>query len=213
MRRMLLIIVALQIGLVVNASHRDSTERKAAFKVILNFDARRTFVNDASVRFNGLRIGAQRGKDIIALGFYGLGEPYIQPAKDLGVLGVREFRTRFSYTSLAYERVLVNARRWQIGVPVSIGLGNYRTSYLADNGSEIAYGVNELVPLEATLHVDYNVFWFVFIGVGGGYRYVLAADPAATSTLSDRTYYYKIGLRFGEVVKRVRKRLRNGQGT
>ena len=65
----------------------------------------------------------------------------------------------------------------------------------------------------ATLHVDYNVFWFVFIGVGGGYRYVLAADPAATSTLSDRTYYYKIGLRFGEVVKRVRKRLRNGQGT
>jgi hypothetical protein len=80
MRRMLLIIVALQIGLVVNASHRDSTERKAAFKVILNFDARRTFVNDASVRFNGLRIGAQRGKDIIALGFYGFGEPYIQPS-------------------------------------------------------------------------------------------------------------------------------------
>ena len=213
MSRMLLNIVATQIGLVVNASHRDSTERKADFKVSLNFDARRTFVNDASVRFNGLRIGAQRGKDINALGFYGLGEPYIQPATDLGVLGVREFRTRFSYTSLAYERVLVNARRWQIGVPVSIGLGNYRTSYLADNGSEIAYGVNELVPLEATLHVDYNVFWFVFIGVGGGYRYVLAADPAATSTLSDRTYYYKIGLRFGEVVKRVRKLLRNGQGT
>jgi hypothetical protein len=135
------------------------------------------------------------------------------PAKDLGVLGVREFRTRFSYTSLAYERLLVNARRWQIGVPVSIGLGNYRTSYLADNGSEIAYGVNELVPLEATLACGLQCVLVRVHRCGCGYRYVLAADPAATSTLSDRTYYYKVGLRFGEVVKRVRKRLRNGQGT
>lgn len=197
----------------VHASDPDSTKRKANFKVILNFDARRTFVDNASVRFNGLRIGAQRGKDIVAIGFYGLGDPYVQPAKDLGDLGVREFYTRFNYTSLAYERLLVNAKRWQIGVPVGVGLGNYRTSYLDDGGSEIAYSVNELVPLEATLHVDYNVFWFVFVGIGGGYRYVLAADPAATNTLSDWTYYYKVGLRFGEVVKRVRKRFDKENGS
>ncbi len=190
----------------------DSTKRRAAFKVILNFDARRTFVNNASVRFNGFRVGAQRGKDIIALGFYGLGDPYIQPAVDLGELGVRQFYTRFNYTGLTYERLLIDVKRWQVGIPLSVGLGNYKTSYLDSTGAEIAYGVNELVPMEATLHADYNLFWFVFIGVGGGYRYVLAADPEATSTLSDWTWYAKVGLRFGEVVKRVRYRLKEGNG-
>lgn len=209
---MLLFFVPLQAG-AADPAYPDTTKRKAAFKVVLNFDARRTFVNNASVRFNGIRFGAQRGKDLIALGFYGLGDPYIQPAVDLGELGVRQFYTRFNYTGLTYERLLIDVRRWQVGVPLSIGLGNYSTSYLDTTGAEIAYGVNELVPLEATLHADYNLFWFVFIGVGGGYRHVLAADPEATRTLSDWTYYWKVGLRFGEVVKRVRNRLRNDNGS
>ncbi len=188
----------------------DTAKVQAAFKVVLNFDARRTWVNDASVRFNGLRIGAQRGRDLIALGFYGLGDPYIQPSVDLGTLGKREFYTRFSYTALTYERLIIDSKRWQAGIPISVGLGNYRTSYRdSTNGTEIAYGVNELVPVEAYLHADYNLFWFIFVGAGAGYRYVLAADPAATRKLSDYTYYFKVGLRFGEVVKRVRKSLRD----
>lgn len=188
----------------------DSTKVRAAFRVVFNFDARRTWVNDASVRFNGIRLGVQRGRDFIGVGFYGLGDPYIQPAKDLGELGTQDFYTRFSYTGLTYERLLIDTKRWQAGVPLCIGLGNYRTSYRDKvSGNEIAYGVNELVPIEATLHADYNVFWFVFVGAGAGYRYVLAADPAATEKLSDFTYYLKVGLRFGEVVKRVRKRLRD----
>ena len=188
----------------------DTAKVQAGFKVVLNFDARRTWVNDASVRFNGLRIGAQRGRDLIALGFYGLGDPYIQPSVDLGTLGKREFYTRFSYTALTYERLIIDSKRWQAGIPISVGLGNYRTSYRdSTNGTEIAYGVNELVPVEAYLHADYNVFWFIFVGAGAGYRYVLAADPAATRKLSDHTYYFKVGLRFGEVVKRVRKSLRD----
>lgn len=214
--RVLLYILLFSVSIGVRAAdvaERDTTKRRAAYKVVLNFDARRTFVNNASVRFNGLRLGAQRGKDLIALGFYGLGDPYIQPAVDLGDLGVRQFYTRFNYTGLTYERLLIDVRRWQVGVPLSVGLGNYRTSYRDSTGSEIAYGVNELVPIEATLHADYNLFWFVFIGVGGGYRYVFAADPAATLTLSDWTYYAKIGLRFGEVVKRVRNRLKGGNGS
>ncbi len=188
----------------------DSTKVKAAFKVVLNFDARRTWVNDASVRFTGLRLGVQRGRDLIAIGYYGLGDPYVQPSVDLGALGKRQFYTRFSYTALTYERLLIDTKRWQGGIPISFGLGNYRTSYRdTTNGTEIAYGVNELVPIEAYLHADYNVFWFFFVGAGAGYRYVLAADPAATRKLSDYTYYFKVGLRFGEVVKRVRKRFQD----
>jgi len=206
----LALLILLCVSFFPARAQQDSTKAKAAFKVVLNFDARRTWVNDASVRFNGVRLGVQRRRDMIAVGFYGLGDPYIQPAVDLGELGEREFYTRFSYAALTYERFLIDTKRWQAGIPIAFGLGNYRTSYRdTTNGNEIAYGVNELVPIEATLHADYNVFWFVFVGAGAGYRYVLAADPAATQKLSDFTYYFKVGLRFGEVVKRVRKRLRD----
>ena len=209
MNRCTLLLLVLLLGGSARADV-DSTKVKAAFKVVLNFDARRTWVNNASVRFNGMRLGAQRGRDMIAFGYYGLGDPYIQPSFFFDEPGTHEIYTRFSFAALTYERLLIDTKRWQAGIPVAFGLGNYRTSYRdTTSGKEIAYGVNELVPIEATLHCDYNVFWFVFIGAGAGYRYVLADDPAATRILSDYTYYFKVGLRFGEVVKRVRKRLRD----
>lgn len=186
---------------------------KAGFRVLFNFDFRRTYVNSEPVRFYGFRLGAQRNKDIIAIGFYGLGDPYVQPEVDLGGLGYRELTTRFDFTSLTYERLLLDSKRWVIGVPVSVGLGNYRTSYRDSTDALVPYSTNELVPMEISLHVDYNVFWWFFIGVGGGYRHVLAADHSTTVVLSDRTYYFKAGLRLGEMLKRARKELLKHDGT
>lgn len=187
---------------------------KAAYRVLFNFDFRRTYVNADPVRFYGFRLAAQRDNDVIGLGFYGLGDPYIQTEQQVPGIGERELRTEFDFTAFSYERLLVNTARWQIGIPLSVGLGNYRRSYVEPDGRQVALSTNELVPLEASLHIDYNILWWVFIGVGGGYRHVLAADPAATRTLSDWTYYLKAGLRLGEVVKRVRRNgKRNDHGT
>ena len=209
MRVLVLFVVTTLFGSVLLAQVPEGppAERKAAFRVLFNFDFRRTFVNTDPVRFYGFRLGAQRDKDIIALGFYGLGDPYSQAAVDLGELGTREVETRFDFTALTFERLLVDSKRWQIGVPFSIGLGSYRKSYRDSSDAFIAYSTNELVPLELSLHTDYNVFYWFFIGVGGGYRYVLAADRETTIVLSDWTYYVKAGVRFGELLKRARREL------
>jgi len=188
------------------------TERKAAFRVLFNFDFRRTFVNAEPVRFYGFRIGAQRGRDVLALGFYGLGDPYLRTAVELDGLGARDMRTNFDYACVTYERLLVDGKRWQVGVPVSIGLGNYRTSFRDSGDVFRPYTTNELVPIEASLHVDYNLTWWVFLGLGGGYRHVLAAERDITVSLSDWTYYVKVGLRVGEMLKRLRKEMRDGDG-
>lgn len=185
---------------------RDTTStpvRKAEFRVLFNFDFRQTHVNSDAVRFYGFRIGAQKGRDIIAIGFYGLGDPYIQQKVDLGEFGVRDLISEFDFTTVTYERLLIDSKRWQVGVPVSIGLGNYRKSYRDPEERLVPYSTNELVPLELSCHADYNLFWWVFIGVGGGYRYVLAAEQETTIALSNWTYYGKVGLRVGEVVKRL----------
>ena len=184
---------------------------KAEFRAIFNFDFRRTFVNSDPVSFYGFRLGAQRKRDIIAIGFYGLGNAYVQENVDLGSLGIRELRTNFDFTTLAYERILLETNRWTIGIPLSVGLGTYRTSYRDSTDRFRPYSTNELVPLEASIHVDYNVFWWIFVGVGGGYRHVLAADRNTTITLSDMNYYAKAGLRVGAMVERVRKEIRRAR--
>lgn len=188
-------------------------QRKAAFRVLFNFDARRTFVNAEPVRFYGFRLGAQRGRDIVSVGFYGLGDAYRRTDVELEGLGTRDLNTNFDYAGVGYERLLVDGRRWQIGLPVSVGLGNYRTSYRDSAEVFRTWSVNELVPVEASVHVDYSVFWWAFIGVGGGYRHVLAAERDVTVSLSDWTYYFKVGLRFGEIVKRARKEFLKNDGT
>lgn len=208
--RVLLLLFCMAVGPATMAqdSLTTRTSHKVAFRVVFNFDFRSTYVNTDPVRFYGFRLGAQRGNDLLGIGFYGMGDRYIQEDVVLPGIGTRELHTDFDYTALTYERIFITTRRWQVGIPVSIGLGNYRKSYLNDEQKLVPYSTNELVPFEASLHADYNVFWWVFIGVGGGYRHVLAADMDATKTLSDWTYYVKAGVRLGEVVKRVRTRMR-----
>lgn len=187
-----------------------SATTRAKFKVFFNFDFRRTFVNAEPIRFYGFRLGAQRDLDMISLGFYGIGDRYVQTDVQLPGLGARELHTDFDYTALTYERLLINTERWQVGLPVSVGLGNYRKSYRNDDGGLVPYSTNELVPIELSFHTDYGLLWWMFIGVGGGYRHVLAADPDATRTLSDWTYYAKAGIRLGEMVKRARTKKKHG---
>jgi hypothetical protein len=189
------------------------TKRKAGFRVLFNFDFRRTFVNAEPVRFYGFRLGAQRNKDIIAIGAYGLGDPFIESNTTLGPHTGVDVVTDFDFAGISYERLLVDSKRWQIGVPFAIGLGSMRRGYSKDGGALQPYSVNELVPLEVSLHTDYNLLYWLFVGVGGGYRYVLAADRSTTTTLSDWNYYFKVGIRAGELIKRARKELRKENGS
>lgn len=178
---------------------------KAAFRIIFNFDFRNTFIDGDPIKFYGFRLGAQRDRDVIAIGFYGIGDRFVQKDVLLPGIGTRELHTDFDYTAFTYERILIDTKRWQVGIPLSVGLGNYRRAYMNDENKLVPYSTNELVPLEASVHADYNLFWWVFIGVGGGYRHVLAGESEATRSLSDWTYYMKVGFRVGEVVKRVSK--------
>lgn len=184
---------------------------KPAFRVPFHFDFRNTYVNGDRVRFYGLRLGAQRGRDLLCIGFYGLGDPYVQRAVPIEGVGARDLHTNFDYAAMTYERLLIDSKRWQVGIPVSIGLGAYRRSYLQDDRL-VPLSVNELVPLEATMHADYNLLRWLYFGMGGGYRHVLAADKAATVTLSDWTWYAKVGLRLGVLVKGIFNARNDGNG-
>lgn len=85
------------------------------------------------------------------------------------MLGVREFL----YTPSVYQprlRTGVGERTTPAGSASGflLGLGNYRTSYLADNGSEIGLRSERIGPVGSHAACGLQCVWFVFIGVGGG---------------------------------------------
>jgi hypothetical protein len=208
MKRPPLIGAALLASSMACAQATDTTVR-AAFKVIFNFDARRTFVDGRGVRFYGFRLGAERGMDVISLGLYGLGDTYVRQGTDPETGEVRDLVTEFDYAGIGYERLLVNEGRWQVGLPVVLGLGNYRTRYTDAEGRVRTWSSNELVPVDLCAQADYDLFWWVFIGTGAGYRYVFAADREVSSALSDWTWYFKVGLRMGRIINRTRDLFRH----
>jgi hypothetical protein len=204
--RLILLLSTLICAIASSAQQKgvDFIERKAAFKMALTFDFRRTWVNEQPVGFYGLRLGAQKNKNIISLGFYGLSSSFIEPEVDLGEpLGDRELRTKFDFTTLTYERIIFENEKWQLGIPFGVGLGNYRTQYRNDDGSFRAYSANELVPVDLSIYANYNVKWWAFVGFGGGYRYVYARDGHITDILSNWTWFAKAGLRFGKIYQRI----------
>ncbi len=183
------------------------TKRKAQFKLMANLDFRRTWVHDDPLGFYGARIGAEKNRNVIALGFYGIGLPFIRSYEgtaELGELGLRQIRMKFDFITLTYERVFVRSKRWDWGVPIGVGLGNYRIDQRDANGEYVPYAQNELLPVDLSVYVNYKITWWGFLGVGGGYRYVYARDAEISADLSNWTWFAKAGLRFGAIYKKIR---------
>lgn len=193
----------------------DSTERKdrvrANFKVILNFDARRTQVDGENAKFNGLRIGAQRGKDIIAIGFYGLATPFIEEGVVLPEIpDTTDARLDINYVGLTYERILYDSRWWQLSVPVQVGLGSVGLDYRDPDSLEVfhPYTREEVVPLETGLRGAFKPFFWLYLTAGGGYRYVFTRDPRAQDIYSDLTWNFGLSIKLGEIVRYAKRKIR-----
>jgi hypothetical protein len=176
---------------------------RAAFRFLLNLDARNTAVFDRTVRFFGVRIGAWKNRDIIALGFYGLDNPVIDNSVQLTDVGrdSTNVRTALSYAGLTYERLFIDNKRWQLSVPLMVGLGNTRVEYLDSTDTYRPYARREVVPVELGVRGAYKLFFWLYIQAGVGYREVLSADHRAHNNYSGFTWSYGLSLKLGNIYR------------
>ncbi len=197
-----------------SAQHADSSasdgRTHAAFKFIVNFDSRNTEAFGRTVKFFGLRFGAQKGNDILALGLYGLDNPFMDNAITLDGLkrGNVPVRTSLNYVSLTYERILLDTKRWQLSVPGMAGLGNVRVEYLDSVDVYRPYAKREVVPLETGIRAAYKLWWWLHLQAGVGYREVLSNDTRAKSNYSGFTWTYGISIRIGKIYDYAKDKLK-----
>lgn len=190
----------------------DGTDvrRKADFKILLNLDARRTVVFDEPVRFFGLRVGAQRHNDILAIGYYGFDNPWIDHSVPLPEVGrdTTDLRSTLNYGALTYERVLLENKRWMLSVPVMVGIGHVDIAYRDTTGVFLPYAKREVWPLEGGVRAAYKVFFWLYIQGGVGYRKVLTDEFLADRVYTGVTWNYGLSLKLGKIYNYARDRIR-----
>jgi hypothetical protein len=197
-----------------SAQHADSSasdgRTHAAFKFIVNFDSRNTEAFGRTVKFFGLRFGAQKGNDIVALGFYGLDNPLLD--QHVQIEGVNkngvDARTSLNYASLTYERILLDTKRWQLSVPLMAGLGNVKVDRRDSTESFRPFAKLEVIPLETGVRAAYKLWWWLHLQAGVGYRFVATTDARVKSNYSGPTWTYGISIKIGRIYDRVKDKLK-----
>lgn len=217
MKRSCLLLVLLAPFANVRAQHDGSYPDhadKVEFKFLFQLDARRTVVYSDPVRFFGFRVGAQRNKDIMTLGFYGFDNPWVDNAVALPDLGLDNttLRSSLSYGALTYERVFFENRRWMLSGPVMLGLGHVTMDYKEGQDRHYRpYAKSEVVPIEAGVRAAFKLTFWLYIQGGVGYRKVYTDALRAEDVYTGVTWNYGISIKTGKIFNYARERIKQNR--
>lgn len=181
---------------------------KAGFRPLFQFDTRYTFIGGRSVQFYGMRLGAQKGREILAIGFYGVGDPLRRDSVLLEGVGIRNTVAQLDYVGLTYQHLFVDSRFWQVSLPVLVGLGSATTRYVQEDNSTVLWSRNEVVSLEPMAKVSFKFFSWLYLDTGGGYRLLFSEDPRVQRTYSAWTYDLGLVVRLGQLYRSAREGLK-----
>lgn len=174
-------------------------------KFFLGFDTRRSFISNRDVKIFGLRAGLEWNHRVrLGIGLYGLLSPYLRSYERLndstGLLDTIAAPLRFGYLSGFAEYVVVNKKRWELSVPLHLGLGSSRFE-----GFE-AETEGGFLLTELSLQAQYKILKWIGLGGGVGYRWLIIPNNKVQEDFNSPIYIFKIKIFMGEIVKAVFKK-------
>ena len=187
-------------------------KEQAEFRVMVNLDFNRTVVQSNAVNFYGFRLGAQKEKNIIAVGFYGLAEAQLfkdQPINNGA--DTSDLSLDIDYGSLTYERVFLESEKWQISTPLAFGLGNVRTRMPDENGQFRVTSEKEAFIVHYGVKISYELLFWLHAQGGMGQRHVFTRDSLTDRTYSGFTWVVGVGIKTGEILRHWKSKRKNGQ--
>jgi hypothetical protein len=96
----------------------------------------------------------------------------------------------FKYATAFYEYSFIDIKRWEIGIPIEAGVGQYIMKGTVQNTEEILPTRKGIVfPMGTAIDIYYKPTRWLGINVMGGYRYVLNN----TSRLNLSDWFYSVG--------------------
>jgi hypothetical protein len=181
--------------------------RKAGFFV--GFDSRNSFFAGQGVKIFGVRMGIQHYfKYRVGLGIYGFNNDVTLPDIPLNrpdATDTSDTRFRVSYLGLFYERILLKSRRWEVSVPVALGLGSLNSSYEDTAGVFRPLLQTPYTALEPSAGFMFRPIRWIGVGAGVGYRWIFRGERELRKAFNTPFYAIRFTIMFGELYRMVFK--------
>lgn len=181
-------------------------------KLLFAFDARRSYVLDNKVKFNGIKIGVELyEKHRIGLGIYGMQKP----VEFVGFVDKQKFPDatdtiffNFNYSGIFYDYVWLRTKRWELTTPLHLGVGGIELKYLDTahhvSAQPFVKGGSYVFALGGT--VQFKIWRWFALGTGGGYRKMLTHEENIKRPLDAPYYQFQVKILLGELYRMAFKR-------
>jgi len=189
-----------------------SIKEPKKFKFLFAFDARRSFVLDRNVKFNGVKIGATyKGKLRFGMGIYEMRNPIRMPGIPVDKVEFPDATDtvffKFNYSGVFVEPIWYNSKRWQISTPAQLGNGDVVLSYRDTSNTRNVEFFKGTVPVFSTsVAGQYKIWRWLAIGSGFGYRFILVKENDIKKSVSAPFYNLSVKVLLGELYKMAFKK-------
>ncbi len=182
----------------------DSIQYYMKFKPTLtgDFDSKNTFVTGNGVPMKGLELGiTYKNKISYMLGIYFLGQPlYGRVILKKGTVEEAQYNTLvyINYTSIIAEYSLYKSHRWNIYMPLQVGIGTAKKQYY-DTVSLKIEKRSTILPIELSITGNYRIWKFIGLSGGLGYRRALSSNIIKEEDFNGITYSLGFKIWFGDL--------------
>lgn len=192
---------------------------RAKPKFFLTYDRTSSFVGGKAATTSEFKIGLEFRKKL-RLGI-GIGElvsdvvaEKIIVAEQSGNDSMVNAKLSLTYFSFNSEYVFYDSKRWQIAMPVGIGIGSsYFSYYDKVNGDYKTKRIDEgdVMLLSASGLATYRILRWVGVSGGFGFRFAVVSNSKITESFNSPVYVIKLRIFLGEIYKTVFPRGINGK--
>ncbi|HXB41760.1 MAG TPA: hypothetical protein VNZ49_14565 [Bacteroidia bacterium] len=200
-------IDSLRAGLTADSAH---LYRYKKVKFLLAIDTRNSFIHTdkkIAVNVNGFQIGmVYKDHHNIALGFYSVLNTQTKQIQGDNQKKVN-INLKIGYATLFYEYIFLDTKRWEIGIPIEIGHGNYHTTETDSAGKPVKGFADttqkSISLLGVGLDATFKVWNWLGLNAMGGYR---LASGGNLNGVNFNGVFYSVGLHiyFGELYRMYR---------
>lgn len=162
------------------------------------FDGRNTFISQNGVRFFGFKAGLQFDRKLsIGLGYNFLWSELREDVSYAGQLQPSELV--FRYFSPYLDYVFYRDSRWQLSIPVQIGLGeSFYRPLDGQRNKKLSRGF--VASYEPAIAFEYRFLEYFGIGMGVGYRLMLIPNKKVEEQFTSPVYIFKLKVYFERLV-------------
>lgn len=176
-------------------------------KFYVGLDGKNNIVNDLKIKMFGLQGGFIYNKRTsVYMGLYFTSKEAVTISENYTArAGTTDSNTIYnaygmSYLNFGTEYIFYNNHKWQLSVPMAIGLGSGSYRRFSQNKFYTAT-YPPILPLETGMNASYKLTWWLWLGGGLGTRISLNS----THYYNGPFYTFGLQIKTGAMVKKVKE--------